>query len=117
MAIRTIDRPLIIHSDRVSHYVSKAYLRLSNENMTANYSRKGDPCDNAINESFHSVIKREWLNRFDILNLPHSNALIFEYINVFYNSQRIHGTFNYLSPVEFERQYNISNTAKLSLKA
>ncbi len=117
MAIRTIDIPLIIHSDRGSHYVSNAYLKLFNKNMTASYSKKGDPWDNAVIESFHSVIKREWLNRFDILNLPHANALIFEYIDVFYNSQRIHGTLNYLSPVEFEKQYNLSNTAKLSLKA
>ena len=117
MAIRTIDRPLIIHSDRGSHYVSNAYLKLFNKNMTASYSKKGDPWDNAVIESFHSIIKREWLNRFDILNLPHANALIFEYIDVFYNSQRIHGTLNYLSPIEFEKQYNLSNTAKLSLKA
>jgi len=73
--------------------------------------------DNAVIESFHFVIKREWLNRFDILNLPHANALIFEYIDVFYNSQRIHGTLNYLSPIEFEKQYNLSNTVKLLLKA
>ena len=92
MAIRTLDKPLIVHSDRGSHYISKAYLKLFNSKMKASYSRKGDPWDNAVIESFHSVIKREWLNRFDILNLPHANALIFEYIDVFYNSQRIHGT-------------------------
>jgi len=114
---RDIDKPLIIHSDRGSHYISQAYLKLFNSNMKPSYSKKGDPWDNACIESFHAVIKREWLNRFDILNLPHAKALIFEYIETFYNTQRIHGTLNYLTPTAFEKQYDLSKTARLSIKA
>lgn len=50
--------PLIIHSDRGSQYVSKAY-RYAIEKMQRNYSHKGYPFDNACIESFHSLIKRE----------------------------------------------------------
>ncbi len=115
--LRKIDEPLIIHNDRGSHYISKEYLKLFNSNMTPSYSKKGDPWDNACIESFHALIKREWLNRYDILNLPHAKSLVFEYIETFYNNHRIHGTLDYISPEAFERQYELSETAKLSLKA
>ncbi len=64
-AIRNTDLPLIIHSDRGSQYVSNAW-REATENMQRSYSHKGYPYDNACIESFHSLIKREWLNRFNI---------------------------------------------------
>jgi len=117
-AARKTDKPLIIHSDRGSHYISQAYLKLFEKHMTPSYSKKGDPWDNACIESFHAIIKREWLNRFNILNLPHVKALVFEYIETFYNTQRIHGTLAYLTPYEFEKQFDkMSQTARLSLKA
>lgn len=62
---RDIDRPLIIHSDRGSQYVAKEYKKAT-ENMQRSYSKKAFPWDNACIESFHSIIKREWLNRFKI---------------------------------------------------
>lgn len=102
---RKLDKPLIIHSDRGSHYISEAYTKLFDQQMRRSYSKKGDPWDNACIESFHAIIKREWLKRFDILNLPHAKALVFEYIEAFYNTTRIHGTLNYLTPNEFEKQY------------
>lgn len=116
-ASKTIDKPLIIHSDRGSHYIAQAYLKLFGKHMITSYSRKGDPWDNAYIESFHALIKREWLKRFKILNLPHAMVLVFEYIETFYNTKKIHGTLNYLTPNEFEKQYALSKTAKLSLKA
>ncbi len=64
-AVRNTDLPLIIHSDRGSQYVSNAW-REATENMQRSYSHKGYPYDNACIESFHSLIKREWLNRFNI---------------------------------------------------
>ena len=63
-SIRKIDRPLIIHSDQGSQYTSKSYREETEEkNIERSYSRKGNPWDNAVIESFHSIIKREWLNR------------------------------------------------------
>ena len=103
-ARRNTDLPLILHSDRGSQYVSKAY-REATEKFQLSYSHKGYPYDNACIESFHSIIKREWLNRFKILNLEHAHTLVFEYIEAFYNTIRIHSHCNYMSPDQFEKLY------------
>lgn len=78
-ARRNTDLPLIIHSDRGSQYVSNAW-REATEKMQRSYSHSGYPYDNACIESFHSLIKREWLNRFNIINYKHAYRLVFEYI-------------------------------------
>ena len=103
-AIRNTDLPLIRHTDRGSQYVSQAW-REATKNMQRNYSHKGYPYDNACIESFHSLIKREWLNRFNIKNYRHAYNLIFEYIETFYNTIRIHSHCDYMSPDEFEKLY------------
>ena len=56
------------------------------KDMQRSYSHKGYPYDNACIESFHSLIKREWLNRFNIINYDHAYRLIFEYIEAFYRN-------------------------------
>ena len=88
-ARRSIDQPLIIHSDRGSQYVAKEYKKAT-ENMQRSYSKKAFPWDNACIESFHSIIKREWLNRFKIRDYRQAYRLIFEYLEAFYNARRIH---------------------------
>ena len=103
-ARRNIDVPLIIHSDRGSQYVAKAWLEAT-KSMQRSYSRSGYPYDNACIESFHSLIKREWLNRFNILDYDHAYRLVFEYIETFYNTVRIHSHCNYMSPDNFEELY------------
>lgn len=103
-ARRNTDLPLILHSDRGSQYVSKAYRDVT-QKFQLSYSHKGYPYDNACIESFHSIIKREWLNRFKILNLEHAHTLVFEYIEAFYNTVRIHSHCNYMSPDQFEKLY------------
>lgn len=96
------DLPLIIHSDRGSQYVSNAW-REATEKMQRSYSHSGYPYDNACIESFHSLIKREWLNRFNIINYKHAYRLAFEYIETFYNTVRIHSHCNYMSPNDFKK--------------
>ena len=61
-------------------------------------------------ESFHSIIKREWLNRFKIRDYKQAYRLIFEYLEAFYNTKRIHSHCDYMSPDEFERVYKKSHT-------
>ena len=78
-ARRNIDQPLIIHSDRGSQYVAKEYKKVT-ENMQRSYSKKAFPWDNACIESFHSIIKREWLNRFKIRDLQASIPVDFSNI-------------------------------------
>lgn len=109
---RKMDKPVIIHSDRGSQYVSNEY-RKATAQMTNSYSKKAFPWDNACIESFHSVIKREWINRFRIKNYNHAYALVFEYIEAFYNTVRIHSHCNYMSPNEFESTYE--KVKKLSM--
>lgn len=59
---RNMEKPVVIHSDRGVQFVSKWYQELT-AGMKRSYSAKGNPWDNACIESFHSLIKREWLNR------------------------------------------------------
>ncbi|SFU49955.1 Transposase InsO and inactivated derivatives [Butyrivibrio sp. INlla21] len=103
-ARRSTDQPLIIHTDRGSQYVSEAW-REATKKMTNSYSHKGYPYDNACIESFHSLIKREWLNRFTIKDYRHAYSLVFEYIETFYNTVRIHSHCDYMSPDEYEKLY------------
>ncbi|MDT8719764.1 IS3 family transposase [Clostridium sp. 19966] len=99
--------PLIIHSDRGSQYVSKEYLKATVQ-MQRSYSKKAFPWDNACIESFHAIIKREWLNRFRIQNFNHAYQLVFEYLETFYNTKRIHSHCNYMSPNDYEKLYQKS---------
>ena len=69
------------------------------------YSKKAYPWDNACIESFHSLIKREWLNRFKIRDYGHAYRLVFEYLEAFYNTKRIHSHCDYMSPNDYEELY------------
>ena len=113
---RKTDLPLIIHSDRGSQYVSKAYREVT-EKYQLSYSHKGYPYDNACIEAFHSLIKREWLNRFSIANYKQAYRLVFEYIETFYNTVRIHSHCNYMSPDEFEKLYMFVSDEGIHQKA
>ena len=101
---RNTQLPLILHSDRGSQYVSKAYINATKK-FQLSYSYPGYPYDNACIESFHSLIKREWINRFSIVNYNQAYRLVFEYIETFYNTVRIHSHNDYMSPNEFEKLY------------
>lgn len=96
--------PRIIHSDRGSQYVSQAYYDATT-GIERSYSHTGYPYDNACIEAFHSLIKREWLNRFQIQDYDHAYRLVFEYIETFYNTVRIHSHCDYMSPNDFEQLY------------
>ncbi len=101
---RKMENPLVIHSDRGSQYVSWYYMQLS-EGMQRSYSEKGTPWDNACIESFHSLIKREWLNRYKIMNYDMAYQFVFEYVETFYNTVRIHRHCDYMSPNAYEKLY------------
>lgn len=101
---RYMDVACVIHSDRGSQYVSKLYKKLTKD-MVTSYSIKGDPWDNAPIESFHALIKREWLSRYKPENYDHAYSIVFEYIEGFYNTGRSHSFCDYLSPNEYEKQF------------
>ena len=101
---RNVEKPLILHTDRGIQYVCREYIEAT-MGIKRSYSKKAYPWDNACIESFHALIKREWLNRFKIKNYEHAYKLVFEYIETFYNTVRIHSHCGYLSPNEYENVY------------
>ena len=101
---RHVEHPLVIHSDRGIQYTCKDY-ELATKGMERSYSAKACPWDNACIESFHSLIKREWISRFRILDYNEAYRIVFEYIEAFYNTVRIHSHCGYQSPNEYEKRY------------
>jgi putative transposase len=67
-------------------------------------SRKGNCWDNAVSESFFHTLKTECVNHERYPTREEAKKSIFDYIEVFYNRQRLHSSNGYLSPVEFEKQ-------------
>lgn len=63
--MRNVTSPLVFHSDRGIQFVSQAFQKVT-EGMINSYSKKAYPWDNACIESFHSLLKREWLLLFVI---------------------------------------------------
>lgn len=99
-----VTSPLIMHPDRGCQYTSVDYIDAT-EGITRSYSKKGYPWDNACIESFHSLLKREWISRFKIKDYKHAYKLVFEYIETFYNTVRIHSHCNYEPPNKHEKNY------------
>lgn len=96
--------PIVIQSDRGVQYTSEVYQKLTTD-MKASYSRKATPWDNACIESYHALLKREWLNHERIQNYEQAYKLVFHYIEGFYNSVRIHSHCEYMSPNDYEKKY------------
>jgi len=67
-------------------------------------SKKGDCWDNAVSESFFHTLKTELTHHENFQTKAEANEKIFEYIEIFYNRQRLHSSNNYMSPVEFEEK-------------
>lgn len=114
--INTGARPKVIHTDRGTQYTSESYCN-ETHGIAKSYSSKGNPWDNACIESFHALIKREWLNRFKIRDIQHAHSLVFEYIDTFYNTRRIHSYCGYKSPMDYENLYHIWHSASLDVAA
>jgi putative transposase len=94
---------LIHHTDQGALYTSMAYQRLlAQSGVVASMSRKGNCYDNAVVESFFSTLKNELVHEREYHTREEAQAEVFEFIEVFYNRQRLHQTLGYVSPVQFE---------------
>lgn len=94
---------LVHHSDRGSQYSSTDYRGiLEGHGIRMSMSGKGEPYDNALMESFFSTLKGECVERYDFQTSDEARACIFEYLEVFYNRQRLHSALGYRSPMAFE---------------
>jgi putative transposase len=95
--------PQIHHSDRGVQYASSSFRKLlSSHQVLASMSRKGCCYDNAAMESFFATLKTECFGNQIPLNLKQAQAMLFDYIETFYNPQRLHSALGYLSPLQFE---------------
>lgn len=98
---------LIHHSDRGVQYASESYRqRLAQAGVVPSMSRRGNCYDNALMESFWSSLKRELVHRVQFVTRAEARAALFEWIEVFYNRERLHSALGYQSPVDFETQLN-----------
>jgi len=96
---------LLWHTDRGSQYASYEHRDLlQSYGIIQSMSRKGNCWDNAVAESFFHTLKTELTHHQNFHTKAEANQAIFEYIEVFYNRQRIHSSNNNLSPVAFEEK-------------
>lgn len=96
---------LLWHTDRGSQYASDSHRKLLKQHgIQQSMSRKANCWDNAVSESFFHSLKTECVNHERYQTREAAKASLFDYIEVFYNRQRLHSSNGYLSPVEFEQQ-------------
>jgi transposase InsO family protein len=96
---------LVHHSDRGFQYAHMEYIAiLEKYHMVPSMSRPANPYDNASCESFMKTLKREeiYTNKYE--NLEHLRTNIEEFIEEYYNRQRLHSALGYRSPEEFEQK-------------
>lgn len=109
---RNVSDGLIHHSDRGSQYAAGAYRKaLKARGIVQSMSRAADCYDNSVVESFNDKIKQELLHRGAVKSPPRTHDSIVDYIEMFYNSERIHSTLGYLYPNDFESQRAASKKA------
>ena len=95
---------LMIHSDRGIQYCCDGFRKaVDAHQFVQSMSKKADCWDNAVSESFFKTLKTEWLYHVDLIDLDHAERELFEYIEMFYNNQRLHAYLDYVSPALFER--------------
>ena len=95
---------LLHHSDQGRQYTSAAYQdRLANAHCQVSMSRVGNCYDNAAMESFIGTLKSECATQ-PFATRAQARTAIFEFIEAWYNRQRLHSALEYLSPAEFERK-------------
>ncbi|MFC4117375.1 IS3 family transposase [Nonomuraea zeae] len=96
----------IFHSDRGSSYTSGVLgEKLKRMGMRQSVGRTGVCWDNAMAESFFSVLKNEWLSRFTFSTRDKARRQVVRYIEGFYNRKRLHSGLGYQTPQEVEDQY------------
>ncbi|WP_265415422.1 IS3-like element ISGmo1 family transposase [Gulosibacter molinativorax] len=96
----------VFHSDRGSVYTSAAYAELAEQcQVKLSVGRTGVCWDNAVAESFFSMLKNEMYHRQAFATRGRARFAVMEYIEVFYNRGRLHSTLGYRTPVEVRHAY------------
>lgn len=104
----------LFHSDRGSQYTSSQFAaHLKSHGLTGSMGRTGICWDNALAESFFAALKNELVHRLVLPTRNKARRVIAEYIEVFYNRQRLHSGLGYKTPLEVTEEYaqNLSTAA------
>ncbi|MCX7920539.1 MAG: IS3 family transposase [Clostridia bacterium] len=97
------NKGLIVHTDQGSQFTSGNFQILQRTHgAVSSVSRKGNPYDNALMESFYRTIKRELIQDTAFETPEQAQQEIFKYIELYYNTKRMHSSLGYVSPVQFE---------------
>ena len=103
----------VFHTDRGSEFKNQLIDELINKyHLKRSLSHKGTPLDNAVVESTNHILKTEFIYQHQFKSLNELQLLLFDYIH-WYNHGRIHGTLNYLTPIEYRRKYGEVTDAKI----
>ena len=103
---------VIFHSDRGAQYTSADYANFARANgVVLSISRKGDCWDNAVAESFFATIKRELIDTRPWPTRAALRTAVFDYIEGWYNTRRLHSSLGYLSPSGYEAAIQKENAA------
>ena len=106
------EKGLIHHSDRGSQYAGSEYQKLLERyGMTCSMSRKGDCWDNAVVESFFHSLKTEWIPDIIYKTRCDARSDVIRYIEMFYNSHRLHSFLGYKTPNSFENDFTLPKVA------
>lgn len=96
---------LMHHSDRGSQYAGDDYqTMLKKSGIIVSMSRKGNCWDNAVMERFFGSLKSERTDQINYLTREEAKLDVIDYIEMFYNSRRLHSTLGYITPVQFEQK-------------
>ena len=113
MINRKLNKDGIFHSDRGSQYTLNDFVQLLEElEIKHSYSKKGYPYDNASMESFNAILKKEEVNVNNYETFNEAKLAIFEFIESWYNNQRIHSSLGYITPNQKYNNY-IANLATI----
>lgn len=96
----------IFHSDRGSNYTSHDFgKKIKDMNMRQSVGRTGICWDNAMAESFFGALKNEWIHRMTFATRSAARQAIVQYIEGFYNRQRLHSGLDYKTPLEVHNEF------------
>ena len=103
---RKPNKKVLVHSDQGVQYTCGDWRKfLAENNLEASMSRRGNCHDNAVAESFFSLLKMERVKRKIFKTRNEARSELFNYIELFYNTKRRHSNNNGVSPMEYENQY------------
>jgi len=97
---------VLFHSDQGSQYTADEFVRTASHlDVCLSYSLKAYPFDNAPMEAFNAILKKEEVFITPYADFDSASLYLFDFIEGFYNRNRIHCSISFFTPVEFENLF------------